>query len=73
MIVTGGASGLGGAAVDMVVAAGGRAVIVDVNEDAGRQRAAAAHPRRGGTAALRFRTPCGVHGRSRDRVRAEGR
>ena len=41
MIVTGGASGLGGAAVDMVVAEGGRAVIVDVNEDAGRQRAAA--------------------------------
>ena len=32
VIVTGGASGLGGAAVDMIVGAGGRAVIVDVNE-----------------------------------------
>jgi NAD(P)-dependent dehydrogenase (short-subunit alcohol dehydrogenase family) len=40
ILVTGGASGLGGAAVDMVVAAGGRAVFVDVNEDAGRQKAA---------------------------------
>ena len=36
VIVTGGASGLGGATVDMVVAAGGRAVIVDIN-DAGRR------------------------------------
>jgi NAD(P)-dependent dehydrogenase (short-subunit alcohol dehydrogenase family) len=41
VIVTGGASGLGGATVDMVVAAGGRAVIVDVNENAGRDKAAA--------------------------------
>src|SRR5688500_8429167 len=41
VLVTGGASGLGGATVDMVVAAGGRAVIVDVNEDAGRAKAAA--------------------------------
>ncbi len=38
-MVTGGASGLGGATVDMIVAAGGRAVIVDVNEEAGRLRA----------------------------------
>ena len=40
VLVTGGASGLGGAVVDMVVAAGGRAVIVDINEDLGRARAA---------------------------------
>jgi NAD(P)-dependent dehydrogenase (short-subunit alcohol dehydrogenase family) len=39
--VTGGASGLGGATVDMVVAAGGRAVVVDINDDAGRAKAAA--------------------------------
>jgi len=43
VIVTGGASGLGGAVVDMVVAAGGRAVILDVNEEAGRAKAAT-HP-----------------------------
>jgi NAD(P)-dependent dehydrogenase (short-subunit alcohol dehydrogenase family) len=41
VIVTGGASGLGGATVDMVVAAGGRAVIVDIKEQAGTERAAA--------------------------------
>jgi NAD(P)-dependent dehydrogenase (short-subunit alcohol dehydrogenase family) len=41
VLVTGGASGLGGAAVDMVVAAGGRAVIVDLNDDGGRARASA--------------------------------
>ena len=35
VLVTGGASGLGGATVDMVVAAGGRAIIVDVNEQTG--------------------------------------
>ena len=35
VIVTGGASGLGGATVDMIVRAGGRAVIVDVNEQTG--------------------------------------
>jgi len=35
-IVTGGASGLGAATVRMIVAAGGRALIVDVNEKAGR-------------------------------------
>jgi NAD(P)-dependent dehydrogenase (short-subunit alcohol dehydrogenase family) len=39
VLVTGGASGLGGATVDMVIAAGGRAVIVDVNETAGLARA----------------------------------
>ena len=39
-IVTGGASGLGRAVVDAIVGAGGRAVIVDVNADAGK---AAAH------------------------------
>jgi len=38
--VTGGASGLGGAAVDMIVAAGGRAVIIDLKDDAGRAKAA---------------------------------
>jgi NAD(P)-dependent dehydrogenase (short-subunit alcohol dehydrogenase family) len=40
VLVTGGASGLGGATVDMIVATGGRAVIVDVKEEAGRARAA---------------------------------
>jgi NAD(P)-dependent dehydrogenase (short-subunit alcohol dehydrogenase family) len=39
VLVTGGASGLGGATVDMVVAAGGRAVIVDVNEQTGNAAA----------------------------------
>jgi NAD(P)-dependent dehydrogenase (short-subunit alcohol dehydrogenase family) len=39
VIVTGGASGLGGAVVDMVVGAGGRALIIDVNEEAGRTKA----------------------------------
>jgi NAD(P)-dependent dehydrogenase (short-subunit alcohol dehydrogenase family) len=38
--VTGGASGLGGATVDMIVAAGGRAVIIDLNDDAGGAKAA---------------------------------
>jgi NAD(P)-dependent dehydrogenase (short-subunit alcohol dehydrogenase family) len=41
VLVTGGASGLGGATVDMVIAAGGRAVIVDLNEGAGLAKAAA--------------------------------
>ena len=41
VLVTGGASGLGGATVDMVVAAGGHAVIVDINDEAGRAKAAA--------------------------------
>jgi NAD(P)-dependent dehydrogenase (short-subunit alcohol dehydrogenase family) len=40
VLVTGGASGLGGATVDMIVGAGGRAVIVDINEAAGAQKAA---------------------------------
>jgi NAD(P)-dependent dehydrogenase (short-subunit alcohol dehydrogenase family) len=40
VIVTGGASGLGGATVDMVVAAGGRAVIADINEQTGAAKAA---------------------------------
>jgi len=42
VLVTGGASGLGGATVDMVVAAGGRAVIADLNEQTG-QAAVARH------------------------------
>jgi NAD(P)-dependent dehydrogenase (short-subunit alcohol dehydrogenase family) len=41
ILVTGGASGLGGATADAVVAAGGRVVLVDVNEEAGSARAAA--------------------------------
>jgi NAD(P)-dependent dehydrogenase (short-subunit alcohol dehydrogenase family) len=40
VLVTGGASGLGGATVDMIVGAGGRAVIADINEQAGAQKAA---------------------------------
>jgi NAD(P)-dependent dehydrogenase (short-subunit alcohol dehydrogenase family) len=44
VLVTGGASGLGGAAAAMVVEAGGRAVIIDLNEDAGRLKEAA-HPK----------------------------
>ena len=40
VIVTGGASGLGGATVDMIVAAGGRVVIVDINQQAGAAKAA---------------------------------
>jgi NAD(P)-dependent dehydrogenase (short-subunit alcohol dehydrogenase family) len=39
VLVTGGASGLGGATIDMVVAAGGRGVIVDVNEQTGQAAA----------------------------------
>src|SRR5688572_24835470 len=46
IVVTGGASGLGGATADMVVAAGGHAVILDVDEAGGTERAA-----RHGTAA----------------------
>src|SRR5688572_9151901 len=40
VLVTGGASGLGAAAVDMVVAQGGRAVVIDLNEEAGRAKEA---------------------------------
>jgi NAD(P)-dependent dehydrogenase (short-subunit alcohol dehydrogenase family) len=45
LLVTGGASGLGAATVDMAVAAGGRAVILDLNQEAGRVRASG-HPDR---------------------------
>jgi NAD(P)-dependent dehydrogenase (short-subunit alcohol dehydrogenase family) len=38
--VTGGASGLGGATAEMIVAAGGRVIIADVNEAAGKTAAA---------------------------------
>src|SRR5215204_6431732 len=38
VLVTGGASGLGGATVDMIVADGGRAVVLDLNESAGRAK-----------------------------------
>ena len=41
ILVTGGASGLGGATVDMVVAAGDRVVVVDINEKAGADKVAA--------------------------------
>jgi len=37
--VTGGASGLGGATTDMVVRAGGRVVVVDINEQTGATKA----------------------------------
>ena len=40
VLVTGGASGLGGATVDMVVAAGGRAIILDLNQQAATAKAA---------------------------------
>jgi NAD(P)-dependent dehydrogenase (short-subunit alcohol dehydrogenase family) len=40
VLVTGGASGLGGATVDMIVAAGGRTVIIDLNDQAGGAKAA---------------------------------
>jgi NAD(P)-dependent dehydrogenase (short-subunit alcohol dehydrogenase family) len=40
VLVTGGASGLGGATVDMVIAAGGRAVILDLNSVDGARTAA---------------------------------
>lgn len=40
ILVTGGASGLGGATADMIVAAGGRVVIADVNDTAGTNAAA---------------------------------
>jgi NAD(P)-dependent dehydrogenase (short-subunit alcohol dehydrogenase family) len=41
VIVTGGASGLGGATVDAIAEAGGRAVIVDINVEAGLAKQAA--------------------------------
>ncbi|HZJ33146.1 MAG TPA: 3-hydroxyacyl-CoA dehydrogenase [Vicinamibacterales bacterium] len=43
VLVTGGASGLGGATVDMVVAEGGRAVVIDLNDDNGRAKEANHH------------------------------
>jgi NAD(P)-dependent dehydrogenase (short-subunit alcohol dehydrogenase family) len=39
LLVTGGASGLGGAVVDMAIAAGARAVILDLNDEKGRAKA----------------------------------
>ena len=42
VVVTGGASGLGAASARMIVAAGGRVVIADVNDDAGAALAAEA-------------------------------
>jgi len=50
-IVTGGASGLGRAVADSVIAAGGRATLLDVNDDAGQAAVAEL-----GTAAHFFRT-----------------
>ena len=44
VLVTGGASGLGGATAEMIVAAGGRALIADVNEAAGTDAAARLGP-----------------------------
>ena len=44
VLVTGGASGLGGATVEMVVGAGGNAVILDVNEQTGRALASTLGP-----------------------------
>ena len=41
VLVTGGASGLGGATVDMIIGAGGRAIIVDINETAGAEKVSA--------------------------------
>jgi NAD(P)-dependent dehydrogenase (short-subunit alcohol dehydrogenase family) len=40
VLITGGASGLGGATADMVVRAGGRVVIVDLKDEAGHAHAA---------------------------------
>jgi NAD(P)-dependent dehydrogenase (short-subunit alcohol dehydrogenase family) len=40
VLVTGGASGLGGATAELIVAAGGRVIIADVNEHAGKTAAA---------------------------------
>ena len=40
VLVTGGASGLGGAVVDMAVARGARVLIIDINDEGGRAKAA---------------------------------
>ncbi len=45
IVVSGGASGLGGATAEMVVAAGGNAVILDINADAGAALAGRLGPR----------------------------
>ena len=45
VLVTGGASGLGGATIDAIVAAGGRAVVLDLNAAAAEAKAAAHHSR----------------------------
>ena len=37
VLVTGGASGLGGATVDMIVGAGGTAIVIDLNDEAGQK------------------------------------
>ena len=57
VLVTGGASGLGGAVVDMVVAAGGHAVMLDLNDEITKEivvtkGGAVVHPR--------VRQPAGV-------------
>jgi NAD(P)-dependent dehydrogenase (short-subunit alcohol dehydrogenase family) len=39
VLITGGASGLGGATAEMIIAAGGRVVIADINEAAGQDAA----------------------------------
>jgi NAD(P)-dependent dehydrogenase (short-subunit alcohol dehydrogenase family) len=44
VLVTGGASGLGGATAEMIIAAGGRVVIADINEAAGNDAAARLGP-----------------------------
>jgi NAD(P)-dependent dehydrogenase (short-subunit alcohol dehydrogenase family) len=44
ILVSGGASGLGGATAEMIVEAGGRAAIVDLNERTGRELAARLGP-----------------------------
>jgi len=41
VLVTGGASGLGGATVDMIVGAGGTAIVIDLNDEAGQKKEAA--------------------------------
>ena len=40
VLITGGASGLGGATVDMVVSQGGRVVVLDLNDEGGRAKEA---------------------------------
>ena len=47
VLVTGGASGLGGATAEMIVGAGGRVIIADVNDAAGKPPPRALAPARG--------------------------